>query len=255
MHSNLVIRFDEKYHTYWYGNIKLDSVSKFISKFKPLFDREGLSRRVAEKNNTTQADILKQWDTKAKASTDYGKLMHSFIENYLTKRKYDMHDRLRLAMYTQEYRQYSLDQADHLIGLLVDFLAYLLEEYEIIGLEQIVCSLPLKLAGTYDCLARSYSTGEYVLFDWKTNKAIDTSSKWNKMLDPLEHLDDCNFNHYSLQLSLYQYMFQDRFNIARRSIIHINENKIMPLEVPYLEKELQMMFDYVKGDFVRLSSF
>jgi hypothetical protein len=48
--------------------------------------------------------------------------------------------------------------------------------------------------------------------DYKTNKEIKTEGYVNwqgersKMLPPVSHLDDCNLNHYSLQLSLYLYM-------------------------------------------------
>lgn len=48
--------------------------------------------------------------------------------------------------------------------------------------------------------------------DYKTNKKIDKTSfvNWEgvskKMLGPLAHLDDCNLNHYNLQLSIYMYI-------------------------------------------------
>jgi hypothetical protein len=48
--------------------------------------------------------------------------------------------------------------------------------------------------------------------DYKTNKEIKTESfrNWEgvsqKMSFPLTHLDDCNYNHYALQLSIYMYM-------------------------------------------------
>jgi hypothetical protein len=50
------------------------------------------------------------------------------------------------------------------------------------------------------------------IYDYKTNKEIKTAGYTNwegitdKMLAPVNHLDDCNLNHYSLQLSLYMYM-------------------------------------------------
>ena len=50
------------------------------------------------------------------------------------------------------------------------------------------------------------------LYDYKTNKEIKkegfktASGKTKKMLPPLSHLDDCNFNDYALQLSIYMYM-------------------------------------------------
>jgi len=48
--------------------------------------------------------------------------------------------------------------------------------------------------------------------DYKTNKKIDQTSFTNwegisqKMLPPVSHLDDCNINHYALQLSIYMYI-------------------------------------------------
>lgn len=48
--------------------------------------------------------------------------------------------------------------------------------------------------------------------DYKTNKEIKTEgfTNWEgittKMLPPVQHLDDCNLNHYTLQLSLYMYI-------------------------------------------------
>lgn len=48
--------------------------------------------------------------------------------------------------------------------------------------------------------------------DYKTNKEIKTEgfTNWEgittKMLPPVQHLDDCNLNHYTLQLSMYMYI-------------------------------------------------
>lgn len=49
------------------------------------------------------------------------------------------------------------------------------------------------------------------LYDYKTNKEIKKrvlkqQVERLKMLPPLSHLDDCNFNDYALQLSIYMYM-------------------------------------------------
>lgn len=55
--------------------------------------------------------------------------------------------------------------------------------------------------------------GEFInIGDYKTNKKLEKAGyqKWDgsvdKMLGPVSHLDDCNWNHYCLQLSLYMYM-------------------------------------------------
>jgi hypothetical protein len=54
--------------------------------------------------------------------------------------------------------------------------------------------------------------GEVHITDYKTNKEIKTEgfTNWEgittKMNSPVSHLDDCNVNHYALQLSLYMYI-------------------------------------------------
>ncbi len=54
--------------------------------------------------------------------------------------------------------------------------------------------------------------GKVSIVDYKTNKEIKMQSykDWEgisqKMKFPLSHLDDCNFNHYALQLSIYMYI-------------------------------------------------
>ena len=54
--------------------------------------------------------------------------------------------------------------------------------------------------------------GEVHITDYKTNKEIKSEgfTNWEgvtqKMEPPLSHLDDCNLNHYTLQLSLYMFI-------------------------------------------------
>lgn len=71
--------------------------------------------------------------------------------------------------------------------------------------------------------------------DYKTNKEIEKSSyvDWEgnskKMLGILSHLDDCNFNHYSLQLSIYMYMVlrhNPKLKPGKITIHHIEFEKV-----------------------------
>jgi ATP-dependent exoDNAse (exonuclease V) beta subunit len=56
------------------------------------------------------------------------------------------------------------------------------------------------------------ANGAVYITDYKTNKEIKAESfrNWEgisqKMSFPVSHLDDCNLNHYNLQLSIYMYM-------------------------------------------------
>lgn len=45
--------------------------------------------------------------------------------------------------------------------------------------------------------------------DWKTNEKIDQKGFFGqKMKYPLNHLDDCNYNHYCIQVSTYAWMLE-----------------------------------------------
>lgn len=72
--------------------------------------------------------------------------------------------------------------------------------------------------------------------DWKSNKKIVKTNYFDKMLSPLSHLDDANWIHYQLQISIYAWMLeQEGYIVAGTSITHINRH--MPFE--YLKKEVE----------------
>ncbi len=72
--------------------------------------------------------------------------------------------------------------------------------------------------------------GEVHITDYKTNKEIKAEGYTNwegitqKMLAPVSHLDDCNLNHYALQLSLYMFIIlkhNPRLRFGSLTIHHI----------------------------------
>jgi hypothetical protein len=120
--------------------------------------------------------------------------------------------------------------------------------------------------------------GKVNIIDYKTNKEIKTEAFTNwegiteKMLDPVSHLDDCNFNHYALQLSIYMYIIlkhNPKLKPGRIFIHHITfeqegEDKygypiaakdsdgnpivkdVIPMAVPYLVDEVISILHYIK---------
>lgn len=118
------------------------------------------------------------------------------------------------------------------------------------------------------------------LYDYKTNKEIkkegfkDKAGKTKKMLPPLSHLDDCNFNDYALQLSIYMYMMlKHNYNLEpgimqidhiEFQIVGLDEfgypivdldaeghpvvKSVTPYNVPYLKNEVLTMFKYLSNN-------
>jgi len=122
--------------------------------------------------------------------------------------------------------------------------------------------------------------GKVNIIDYKTNKEIKTEAYTNwegvteKMLDPINHLDDCNFNHYALQLSIYMYIIlkhNPKLKPGRIFIHHItfeqeSEDKwgypiskldnegnpivkeVTPIAVPYLVDEVITIMHYLRDN-------
>jgi len=115
--------------------------------------------------------------------------------------------------------------------------------------------------------------------DYKTNKEIKEKGYTNwegitsKMYKPVNHLDDCNLNHYSLQLSIYAYIIKKHnpsLKIGRLTIQHvkfkqigedangypINEHyngepildEIKMYDVPYLKEEVNSLIMWLKDN-------
>jgi hypothetical protein len=107
--------------------------------------------------------------------------------------------------------------------------------------------------------------------DYKTNKVIKREGfkSWNgdtkKMLYPVQHLDDCELMHYTLQMSLYAFLIlrrnphlklrsltikhvtfeilsEDKYGFPEIKIDPVNEYPVVKseddIEVPYLRNEV-----------------
>lgn len=122
--------------------------------------------------------------------------------------------------------------------------------------------------------------GKVNIIDYKTNKEIKTESfvdwegKSEKMLYPLDGLDDCNFNHYALQLSIYMYIIlkhNPKLKPGRIFIHHVTfevesedeygypiakldsegnpiVKEVIPMSVPYLVDEVISIMHFLQNN-------
>lgn len=113
----------------------------------------------------------------------------------------------------------------------------------------------LKVSGQIDLLI--IDGMDVTIIDWKTNAKIDKTSYYDKnkksnvmMKHPLNNLQDCNFNVYQLQLSLYAYMLQQinpDYNIKHLKIVHIDhDNQQHEYECEYLKADVERMLKHYK---------
>jgi hypothetical protein len=205
--TNMSVFFRAEDHSYKSvnseDNIKWISVTSFVSKFKEKFDPIAISQKASKNKKSkwygmTPEDIQKAWSKETDRALTLGTWYHNERES----------DLLSLETLTQGGEPLKI------ITPIIDEegIKYAPEQKLENGIypEHFVYLKSAGLCGQSDRV--DVINGVVNIIDYKTNKEIKTEGYRNwegiskKMLSPVAHLDDCNLNHYSLQLSFYMYI-------------------------------------------------
>ena len=222
------VAYNDEHHIYWNVNTmeRYTSVTQWIHEYEADVDWETIKKAIARRDNKTVEQIEDEWREINSEAIEYGSAYHLFEENKIRGYK----------TWTYEDVDYPLIPGlpfSHLIpGVVPEALLY---------------SDKLKLAGQADLVL---ITSKYChVLDHKTNKKLKMKGHRNyetrettKMKPPLGHLEDCNFTHYCLQLSIYHAMIKTmrpELRIGNRRILHYDETH----QVPFMKKELMFMAD------------
>lgn len=229
--SGLKISFFEKKHEYLVGNERYDSVTSLIKSNFPAFDADKVSEIVAKKQGRDKKEILAEWEVTRKEAASFGTKFHSMVETILIKKDLEAANHFAVSEKEKRYLE-ALKKAVLEIG----------KSYDFLHVEKIVFSPSLKIAGTIDVILQNKKTGSLVVADWKTNKKIDFSG-FDKGLGPFKTLENCNFIHYSLQLSAYRHLllregYVEKNQAVNTALLHFADtgseillNKIKPKDL------------------------
>ena len=269
----MAIKFIEDGHVYESidnDNIDWLSVTSFISKFKPKFDPKGQAKKSAKNKRSkwygmTEKEILDAWDNETKRAIKLGNFYHNQREN----------DILDFKTIEREGKEIPIIRplVDENTGVKIAPEQRLSD-----GLypEHLVYLKSAKLCGQADLVEIVNNTIN--ITDYKTNKEIKEKgfTNWegitSKMFNPVGHLDDCNLNHYNLQLSIYAYIIRKhnpKLKIGKLTVQHvkfkqigedkygypINEHingepileEIKMYELPYLKQEVINIVNWLKN--------
>lgn len=248
------IEFFEDTHTYKSTingrDVVYESGTKVVHECFPPFDPTGeITRRCALKAGITVDELKAQWKAKGDASCKFGTRVHECCED--------------VELGRHDLRNKPIDEHEKIVFThAIKIAQKLRERLDILGVEKIVFSPELEIAGTIDLFARSKKTGEWIIIDHKTNQSIDTENTWNSFaLPPVEHVPNINFYTYSLQLNLYQYLLQREGYVPKQSkfklfLNHITEAGAKLIELPQLQLEIRdiMIFRLLKERKLSLSN-
>ena len=118
----------------------------------------------------------------------------------------------------------------------------------------------IRLAGQIDLLVKDGN--DIYIIDYKTNKELKMKSgydpaakKYAMMKFPLNNLMDCNFMHYTLQLSTYAWMIKKnnpQFNIKKLILVYFDhDGNVSTHEVEYLKNEVERMLSQYRKELIQ----
>jgi hypothetical protein len=202
----MILRFTP--HDHKYTSIKKEdekdwiSVTSFIGNFKQPFDADTIAAKSAKNRKSkwygmTPDEIKAAWKAEANRATSLGTWYHNCREKDICE--LDTMERMGLTVPVVK-------------PIEIEGIKYSPEQKLTDGVypEHLVYLKSAGLCGQSDLV--EVIDGQVHITDYKTNKEIKTEGYTNwqgvtqKMLAPVSHLDDCNLNHYTLQLSMYLYM-------------------------------------------------
>jgi len=238
LNKSKLISLEEKSHTYTLSNsnIKFQSVTEFIHKFFKPFDEKKIAKKLTSTHpkykGISTAELINSWNKRR----DRGTLVHKQIERFI--------EILEKNKKLSKEETHSLDpktkQGVHFLQ------KHCIKESNILAPEVIIYSEELKIAGTIDLIIFNKQKKYISLVDWKTNKQINQTSfnsKQKGIKEPVKNIDDCNFNHYTLQLSIYQYILEKHYNIPVNGLIlvHLKENNFRYIKCDFKKEIVKKM--------------
>lgn len=253
------ILFTEKGHTYTRNGNSLISVTTLLKKYQEPFDAEKWAMWSALKASGHQLkiwqfkpdevdytplltvsvdDIKKEWNLKKKEGTEVGSLVHLYLEGLFNRKVLNLHSPYeRWKILKEQAWNFYQDYKDRYIPVKLE--AVVANEFS---------------AGQIDALFWDKELRGLVIIDYKTDKEIKYENRYNKFKSPLEHLDDCNFNKYSLQTSCYKKMLEDAIDepVLETKIVWFNKDNenYQIIEPKLLTEEVELIWQQYQRQLV-----
>jgi len=245
-------------------NIKWISVTTLISKFKKPFDAVKVAKKVSKKKNSkwfgmTPAKIQEIWNNESLRAMSLGTFYHNQREADICSLSSMEREGFNIPVFVPQESKDGVKTAPHQKldpGVYPEHMVYL-KSAGICGQADLVEVLD----------------GRVNIIDYKTNKEIKTESfrnwegKSERLDTPLTHMDDCNFSHYSLQLSIYMYIIIKHNPKLKPGNIHIHHvrfeeeskdehgypiTKYTAEGDPVIKEVIQMPIDYLKDEVISI---
>lgn len=193
-------------HKYYHKvtNKRYKSVTTTLSSLEHEFDVEGVSLAIANQSDKvkqevyigmTQEQIKEYWVQLNNEANEYGTKVHNIVEKYLLANKWyfpaDDEEGIFEQKVIDAYNKLKIDEGVTMWP------------------ERILFSEQYELAGTSDLII-DINEKFFDVWDWKTNREFNFFNQYGyeTLHKPFEHYQSCQYSVYTLQLSVYAYMYE-----------------------------------------------
>ena len=236
------ISFVDSTHTYYIDGSSEGYISSttLVHSLFPRFDADAIIQKMMKSRRWTSSpyfgrtpdDIKKGWDSNRDAAASAGTAMHQNIEMYYNGEPHETTSR--------EFRMFENYAGDY-------------KDLEPFRTEWEIFDDLAMVAGSVDMVYKDpKNPGCIIIADWKRSKEIKTSNRWQRGTDPLtQHLQDCNFVHYSLQLALYKNILENRYDQTVTGtflvVLHPNQHNYIKMDTLDMDDTVQKILDRRMG--------
>ena len=197
---------EHKYHHRETGKI-YKSVTTTLSSIEPHFDSEAVSLAITRQPDNAkqeryiglnQQQILDFWQQLNDEANVYGTKVHDIVERYLLANKWYFPDETEDGEFEQKviegYENLKIDEG---IAVWPERILFS-EQYELAGMSDLIIDIDEVF---------------FDVWDWKTNREFNFFDQfgYKTLFKPFDHMQSCQWSVYTLQLSVYAYMYEMEF--------------------------------------------
>jgi hypothetical protein len=215
----------------------LFSTTTYNKSHFPIFDtklaiqlgRNG--RNKAKYIGRTDEEIAKEWDDIKNLASALGTAMHENIERFYNG-QFALVDKT-----TKEWALFEAFHQEHVEGKLTPWCA-----------EKRIFDSFLRICGSVDMLYID-DAGEIEMYDWKRSKGIDRTNRYQSGCSVItEGVDDCNYEHYSMQMIIYKIILERNYGVKVKAmyllILHPNQDQYLRIPVQSTPKKELLIIGY-----------
>jgi hypothetical protein len=177
----------------------------------------------------TKEDVINMWSEGTKAGT----IMHKHIEDFWNGiyTVDDIHDKTKFGNFS---KMYDWMRSNHIEPYRTEWMIYDTDH---------------DIAGSIDFVGINTTTGKFLVLDWKRSSELRINSFKGKVGNGVcSDIEDCNGNHYQLQVNLYRYMLEKNYGLQVEGCIIVNLHPDKPnpeiLVCVNLQDKIKQMIDY-----------